>query len=103
MTFLFYKNNGTYGVANISAQEIIESTPTQALIKELDATGIIISHLLVDPAITIDYLIWLNHRTGRISLEQSGYSIFNGEMIIEDAEEFRIKSSEVNALLSFLS
>lgn len=105
MTFLFYKNNGTFGITTTRLNDILSETVPADIIDTITEVGVIINRYFENIADNIDYILWLDLLTGNVSLKS--YITVDGlisrhETIEEDVEEFRISPEEIHEFINFI-
>ena len=96
MTFLFAKNNGTFGITSTNINDILAVLQPEDIIDGLDCIGIKINRYFDSIANNVDYVLWITEKK-EVSLKV----YYDGEE--DNAEEFRISPEEVQAIIDYLS
>lgn len=96
MTFLFAKNNGTFGITSTNINDILAVIQPEDIIDGLDCIGIRINRYFDSIPEDIDYILWITEEHN-VSLKV----YHDGEE--DDAEEFKISSEEVQNVIDYLS
>lgn len=96
MTFLFAKNNGTFGVTSTNINDILAVIQPEDIIDGLDCIGIRINRYFDSIPEDVDYILWITEEQN-VSLKV----YHDGEE--DDAEEFKISSEEVQNVIDYLS
>lgn len=105
MTFLFYKNNGTFGITSTDIGDILAEVQPEDIIDGITEIGIKINSYFENIAANIDYILWINHITEKVELK--AYITVDGliaehETIEDDVEEFKISPKEICELMNFV-
>ena len=96
MTFLFTKNNGTFGITSTNINDILSVVQPEDMIDGLDCIGIKINRYFDSIPEDVDYILWIT--------EEKNVSIkvyHNGEE--DDVEEFKISVEETDAIINFIT
>lgn len=96
MTFLFAKNNGTFGITSTNINDILAVIQPEDIIDGLDCIGIRINRYFDSIPEDVDYILWITEEQN-VSLKV----YHDGEE--DDAEEFKISSEEVQNVIDYLS
>lgn len=96
MTFLFTKNNGTFGITSTNINDILAVVQPEDMIDGLDCIGIKINRYFDSIPEDVDYILWITEEQN-VSLKV----YHDGEE--DDAEEFKISSEEVQNVIDYLS
>lgn len=96
MTFLFAKNNGTFGITATNINDILAVIQPEDIIDGLDCIGIRINRYFDSIPEDVDYILWITEEQN-VSLKV----YHDGEE--DDAEEFKISSEEVQNVIDYLS
>lgn len=104
MTFLFYKNNGTFGITTTRLNDILSETVPADIINAVTEVGVRINRYFETIADNIDYILWVDLLTENVSLK--AYITVDGlishETIEKDVEEFRISPEEIREFINFI-
>ncbi len=96
MTFLFTKNNGTFGITSTNINDILAAVQPDDILDNLDSIGIRINRYFDSIADNIDYILWITEEK-EVSLKV----YHDGEE--DNVEEFTISPEEVQAIVDYLS
>lgn len=96
MTFLFYKTNGTFGIATNNISDILAEVKPEDIIDALDGVGVRVNRYFSNITDLVDYVLWLDQKTNEVTMTAN-----NKEGFYEPAEEFKISDSEIQALIEF--
>lgn len=96
MTFLFAKNNGTFGITSTNINDILAAVQPDDILDNLDSIGIRINRYFDSIADNIDYILWITEEK-EVSLKV----YHDGEE--DNVEEFTISPEEVQAIVDYLS
>lgn len=96
MTFLFAKNNGTFGITSTNINDILAVIQPEDIIDGLDCIGIRINRYFDSIPEDVDYILWITEEQN-VSLKV----YHDGEE--DDAEEFKISSEEIQNVIDYLS
>lgn len=96
MTFLFTKNNGTFGITSTNINDILAVVQPEDMIDGLDCIGIKINRYFDSIPEDFDYILWITEEQN-VSLKV----YHDGEE--DDVEEFKISTEEINDLISFIA
>lgn len=96
MTFLFTKNNGTFGITSTNISDILAAVQPDDILDNLDSIGIRINRYFDSIADNIDYILWITEEK-EVSLKV----YHDGEE--DNVEEFTISPEEVQAIVDYLS
>ena len=96
MTFLFTKNNGTFGITSTNINDILSVVQPEDMIDGLDCIGIKINRYFDSIPEDIDYILWI---TEEKNVSMKVYH--NGEE--DDVEEFKISVEETDAIINFIT
>lgn len=104
MTFLFYKNNGTFGITNTRLNDILSETVPADIIDTGTEVGVIINRYFENIADSIDYILWFDLLTEKVSLKTyiTVDGLISHETIEEDVEEFRISPEEIHEFINYI-
>lgn len=105
MTFLYYKNNGTFGITSTRLNDILSETVPADIIDAVTEVGVRINRYFENIADNIDYILWVDLLTENVSLK--AYITVDGliskhETIEEDVEEFRIFPEEIHEFINYI-
>ena len=96
MTFLFTKNNGTFGITSTNINDILAAVQPDDILDNLDSIGIRINRYFDTIADNVDYILWITEEK-EVSLK-----VYHNDEE-NDAEEFKISPEEVQAIIDYLS
>lgn len=96
MTFLFTKNNGTFGITSTNINDILSVVQPEDMIDGLDCIGIKINRYFDSIPEDVDYILWI---TEEKNVSMKVYH--NGEE--DDVEEFKISVEETDAIINFIT
>ncbi len=85
---------------NVTVEEIIKEVPDSNYTLLPGETAINIS-CLREELNNCDVILWINHDTNTVSCNTAAVSVFSGEKIIEDTEDFKISQKEKEELIAF--
>lgn len=96
MTFLFAKNNGTFGITSTNINDILAVIQPEDIIDGLDCIGIRINRYFDSIPEDVDYILWI---TEEKNVSMKVYH--NGEE--DDVEEFKISAEETDTIVNFIT
>lgn len=96
MTFLFTKNNGTFGITSTNINDILAVVQPEDMIDGLDCIGIKINRYFDSIPEDVDYILWI---TEEKNVSMKVYH--NGEE--DNVEEFKISTEETDAIVNFIT
>ena len=96
MTFLFTKNNRTFGITSTNINDILSVVQPEDMIDGLDCIGIKINRYFDSIPEDVDYILWI---TEEKNVSMKVYH--NGEE--DDVEEFKISVEETDAIINFIT
>lgn len=96
MTFLFTKNNGTFGITSTNINDILAVVQPEDMIDGLDCIGIKINRYFDSIPEDVDYILWI---TEEKNVSMKVYH--NGEE--DNVEEFKISTEETDAIINFIT
>lgn len=106
MTFLFVKNNGTFGITSTDITDILAEVQPEDIIDGITEIGIKINSYFENITANIDYILWINHITEKVELKAyctTNSLLSKNETFEEDVEEFQISDAELMILFNYIA